>query len=178
ELPEEAKSYYKDKTSSSSGTSEGVGPTVKKADIIEGVDIGRREVKDYDFSDSSLSGLTIKSWEALNKKDEQALLAYTARCFELYTQQAKDQQARLSDFAPAGSEGENEALNNVAVCYFMLGEFYKHKKDWQKSAENYKKAVDNFYFAQYWDPRGWWWKPSQISEGEIEKINTGYYDKQ
>ncbi|MDD5504430.1 MAG: hypothetical protein PHV77_03845 [Candidatus Omnitrophica bacterium] len=178
ELPEEAMAYYKDNTVASAGISDGVGPTVKKAEIIEGVDIGRREAKDYDFSDSSLSGLTIKSWEALNQKDEQALLAYTARCFDLYTQQAKDQQARMTDFAPSGSEAGNEALNNVAVCYFMLGEFYKHKKDWQKSVENYKKAVDNFYFAQYWDPRGWWWKPSQISQGEVEKINTGYYDKE
>jgi hypothetical protein len=177
ELPDEVRCYYKDKVSSSPGVSEGVGPTVKKADTIEGVGIGRREAKEYDFSDESSSALTVKSWEALNSKDEQALVAYTSRCIELYQEEARDQQAKLSDFAPAGSEADYESLNNVAVCYFMLGEFYKHQKDWEKSRENYKKVVDRFYFSQYWDPRGWWWKPAKISEGEIEKIDTGYYEK-
>ena len=177
ELPDEAKDYYKDNVASSSGVSEGVGPTVKKAETIEGVDIGRRETKEYDFTDETSSALTVKSWEALNKKDEQALLAYTSRCIELYTEPARDEQAKLDDFAPAGSEATYESLNNVAVCYFMLGEFCKYKKDWEKARENYKKVVDKFYFAQYWDPRGWWWKPAEISKGEIEKIDSGYYEK-
>jgi len=177
ELPEGTKDYYKDNVASSTGVSEGVGPTVKKAETIEGVDMGRREAKEYDFTDESSSALTVKGWESLNKKDEQVLLAYTSRCIELYTEEARDQEAMLDDFAPAGSEAAYESLNNIAACYFMLGEFYKYKKDWEKSRENYKKVVDKFYFAQYWDPRGWWWKPANISEDEIEKIDTGYYEK-
>ena len=177
-MPEGTKDYYKDNVASSSGVSEGVGPNVKKAETIEGVGMGRREAKEYDFTDESSSALTVKSWEALNKKDEQALLAYTSRCVELYTEEARDQEAKLDDFAPAGSEAAYESLNNIAVCYFMLAEFYKYKKDWAKSRENYKNVVDKFYFAQYWDPRGWWWKPAKISEDEIEKINTGYYEKE
>jgi len=176
ELPDEARDYYKDRLVAVCGVSEGVAPSEKKAEIIEGVDIGRRDAKEYDFSDEAISALTAKSWEALNKKDEQALLAYTSRCIELYLEPARDEQAKLSDFAPVGSEAAYEYLNNVAVCYFMLGEFYKYKKDWALSRENYKKVVDKFYFAQYWDPRGWWWKPSHISQGEIEKIDTGYYE--
>jgi hypothetical protein len=176
-VPEGLKGYYKDKVADSRGISGGVGPTVKKAETIKGVDIGRRETKGYDLKDESSSALTIKSWEALNKRDEQALLAYTSRCIELYAEKARDQQARLDDFAAAGSESDYESLNNVAACYFMLGEFYKHKKEWERSRENYKKVIDNFYLAQYWDPRGWWWKPARISEGEIEKIDAGYYEK-
>ncbi len=177
ELPEDIKGYYKDNVAGSPGISEGVPPTVKKADTKEGVDMGRREAREYDFSNESPEALTAKSWEALNKKDEHAVLAYTSRCIELYQEDAKDQEAKLDDFAPSGSEMDYEALNNVAVSYFIRGEFYKHKKDWKESRKNYKKAIDNFYFAQYWDPRGWWWKPSEISEGEIEKIDSGYYEK-
>ena len=176
EMPDEVRGYYKDSVSSAPGHSDGVAPTVEKARTIEGVDIGRRETAEYDFSDESSSALTVKSWEALNKKDEQALLAYTSRCIELYTEEAQNQQAKLSDFAPAGSEAVYESLNNVAVCYFMLGEFYKHKKDWEESREYYKQAADKFYFSQYWDPRGWWWKPGNISAGEVEKIDEGYYE--
>jgi tetratricopeptide (TPR) repeat protein len=177
ELPDEVRGYYKDRVSSAPGYSDGVAPTVEKAKTIEGVDIGRRETAEYDFSDESVLALAVKGWEALNKKDEQALLAYTSRCIELYQEEARDQQAKLSDFAPPDLRGSYEALNNVAACYFMLGEFYKYQKDWDKARENYKKVVDKFYFSQYWDPRGWWWQPGKISEGEIEKIDTGYYEK-
>jgi tetratricopeptide (TPR) repeat protein len=176
ELPDEIRGYYKDSVGSAPGASEGVAPTVEKARTIEGVDIGRREAAEYDFSDESVLALAVKAWEALNRKDEQALLAYTSRCIELYQEKARDQQAELDDFASADSRGSYEALNNVAACYFMLGEFYKDQKDWDRARENYKKVVDNFYFSQYWDPRGWWWQPGKISESEIEKIDTGYYE--
>ncbi len=177
ELPDGVRDYYKDNVGNSPGASEGVPPTVKKADTKEGVDIGRREAREYDFTNESSGALIAKSWEALNKKDEQAVIAYTSRCIELYKDEAKDQQAKLSDFAPSGSETDYEALNNIAVSYFIRGEFYKHKKDWKESRKNYKNVIDNFYFAQCWDPRGWWWKPSEISEGEIEKIDSGHYEK-
>jgi tetratricopeptide (TPR) repeat protein len=177
DLPDEVRGYYKDKVSSAPGASDGVAPTVEKAKAVEGVDIGRREGAEYDFSDESVLALTVKGWEALNKKDEQALLAYTSRCIELYQEEARDQQAKLTDFASPDLRGSYEALNNVAACYFMLGEFYKQKKDWDKARENYKKVVDKFYFSQYWDPRGWWWQPGKISKDEIEKIDTGYYEK-
>ena len=176
ELPEGVRDYYKDNVASSPGTSEGVPATVKKADVTEGVDMGRRETKEYDFSDESPGALMAKAWEALNKKDEQAIIAYTSRCIELYEEDAKDQEAELDAFAPSGSEADYDALNNVAASYFIRAEFYKYKKDWKESRKNYKKVIDNFYFAQYWDPRGWWWKPAEISEGEIEKIDTGYYE--
>jgi hypothetical protein len=176
ELPEGAKQYYKDKVASSPGVSEGVGPT-KKPDVQQGVEIGRRESKEFDFGDETSGNLTIKAWEALNNKDELAVVAYTSRCIELYEPKAKEEQASLKDFAPSGSEKNFQYLNDIAACYFIVGEFYKYKKDWEKSKAAYQKAVDNFSFAQYWDPRGWWWKPAEISKGEIEKIKSGYYEK-
>lgn len=176
ELPKGLKGYYKDKVSSAPGTSKGVGPT-KKPQTQEGVDIGRRESEEYDFSDESSSALTMKAWKALNKKDQNATLAYTSRCIEFYGAKAKEEQASLSDFAPSGSEGVYQHLNDVAACYFIQGEFYKYNKEWEKAKAAYKKVVDEFSFAQCWDPRGWWWKPAEISKGEIEKIASGYYEK-
>jgi len=176
DLPEGTKDYYKDKVSSSPGKSEGIGPT-QKAQTRQGVDIGRRETKEYDFSDESAAALTAKAWEALNNKDKGGVTAYTSKCITLYEDKAKDQEALLDDFAPSGSEAKYEYLNNVAACYFIRGELYKHFKDWKEAKAAYEKVVNNFFFAQYWDPRGWWWKPADISKGEIEKIDTGYYEK-
>jgi len=176
EMPIGAKAHFEDRVASSPGYSEGVGPT-DKPKTQEGVDIGRRETKEYDFSNEESGALVVKSWEALNKKDEDAIIAYTSRCIELYEEPAKNQEGILKNFATAGSEADYQLLNDIAVCYFIRGEFYKYNQAWDKAKANYQIVVDDFYHAQYWDPRGWWWKPSEISEGEIEKINTGYYEK-
>ena len=176
ELPKEIKSYHKDRVLSTPGASEGVGPT-QKGVVQEGVDIGRREAKEYDFTDESSAALTIKAWDALNKKDEGSILAYTSRCMELYEENAKNQQQSMSGFAPSGAEKNYQHLNDIAACYFIQAEFYKYKRQWQESRAAYQKIVDEFSFAQYWDPRGWWWKPAEISKDEVKKIDSGYYEK-
>ena len=176
ELPENLKEYFKDNVASTPGVSEGVGPT-EKPTTQKGVDIGRRETQEYDFSDESIVVLMQKAWQALNAKDETATLAYTDRCIELYSLKAKNEQALLKDFAKSGSEAENEYLNNICAAYFIRGELYKHYRNWDKSKDNYRIAVNDYYFGQYWDPRGWWWKPAEISKDEIKKIESGYYEK-
>ena len=147
ELPDEAKEYFKDKVSSSPGISEGVGPTCKPQ-TQQGVDIGRREAKEYDFGDESSPTLMMKAWEALNKKDEAGVLAYTGRCIELYEKKAKEEEASLKDFAQAGSEKDYSRLNDVAAAYFIQGELYKFLKAWDKAKEAYQKVVSDFSFAQ------------------------------
>jgi len=170
-----AKGYYKDRGALSPGTSEGVGPTQKKITAEKILDLGRRETKEYDFADNTSSTLTIKAWEALNKKDEKGVLVYTQRCIELYEQEAKKQAKTLTDFADTNSIDMYKDMNNVSTCYFIKGEFFKYQKNWPKAIESYKALVDNFPFAQYWDPRGWYWRPAEIAKDEIRKINEGYY---
>ncbi|MFH1867920.1 MAG: hypothetical protein ABH843_03015 [Candidatus Omnitrophota bacterium] len=177
ELPPGAKGYYKDRVSSSPGRSEGVGPT-EKPEMQKGAVIGRRETNAYDFSDESSEALSLKAFEVLNKKDEAGVLAYTSRCIELYEEKARSQNASLKDFASSGSEDKYPFLNDVAACYFIIGELYaKHKKELDKARLAHQRVLDDFYFGQYWDPRGWWWKVSEKSKGEIEKIDAGYYDE-
>jgi len=98
ELPENLKEYFKDNVSSAIGSSEGVGPT-EKPKVTEGVDIGRRETNEYDFSDESIVTLMQKAWQALNAKDQTATLVYTDRCIELYSEKARKEQVLLKDFA-------------------------------------------------------------------------------
>ncbi|MFC1807992.1 hypothetical protein ACFL0T_06475 [Candidatus Omnitrophota bacterium] len=175
EMPQGAKEYFKDRVASAPGTSKGVGPT-QKPTTQKGVDVGRRETKEYDFSNESSLALVAKAWEALNNKDEGGVIAYTSRSIELYEKEAKAQQSSLKDFAQSGSEEKYQYLNDIAACYFMRGEFYKYNKSWAKSKAAYRKVVNDFSFAQYWDPRGWWWKPAEISKDEIVKIDEGYYE--
>ncbi len=170
-----AKRYFKDKVAASPGISEGVGPTLKEAPSEKIIDLGRREAKEYDFGDESLKTLTVKSWEALNNKDGNAVLAFTQRCIELYADQAKKQAGLLNDFADAANVDSYQQMNCVGTCYFIRGEFFKYIKDWPKAIQAYQTLVENFPFAQYWDPRGWYYKPAEIAKDEIRKINEGYY---
>ncbi len=170
-----AKGYFKDRVALVPGASEGVGPTLEEAPAEKIIDLGRREAKGYDFGDESLKTLTIKSWEALNDKDENAVLVFTQRCIELYADEAKKQSAKLSDYPDGANIDSYQQLNYIGACYFIRGEFFKYIKDWPKAIQAYQVLVENFPFAQYWDPRGWYYKPAEIAKEEIRKINEGYY---
>jgi len=170
------KGYFKDKTVAVAGVSAGVGPVLKEIPTEQIPDFGRREATEYDLGDSSSDTLTVKAWEALSKKDERGVLLYTGRCIELYSEQAKTQGAGLTNYPSQNNMEMFKQMNDLGACYFIRGEFFKYKKDWQKSTEAYQTLIDEYPFAQYWDPRGWYWKPAEIAKDEIRKINEGYYE--
>ena len=81
----------------------------------------------YNFGDYRSETLVGKAWDALNKGDTEAVLAYTNKCLELYAEQGKKMQASLKEYP----QGSNEqifaywALNDVATSLFIQGESYR-----------------------------------------------------
>ncbi|MBU3934216.1 MAG: hypothetical protein KKH11_06095, partial [Candidatus Omnitrophica bacterium] len=57
------------------------------------------------------------------------------------------------------------------TCYFIRGEALMRQNKWQEAREIFRIVVENFSFAQYWDPRGWFWKVAEKSEETITKID-------
>jgi len=127
--------------------------------------------RQYDFGDESSTYLTIKAWEALGKKDYEAVWAYTQKCIDLYRDGARRQQSSLSAFPPREKQSVFNALNNVATCYFIRGEALMRQNKWQEARQIFRIIVEDFSFAQYWDPRGWFWKVAEKSEETITKID-------
>jgi len=131
--------------------------------------------KAYDFGDNRSVTLTTKAWEALNKGDVEAVLAYTNKCAELYGEEAKKMQASLKDFV----KGSNQdifnywALNDVGTCLFIQGEAFRKANMEEEAKEAYKKVIDNYSFAQCWDPKGWFWKPTDAAQERLAAIDTG-----
>jgi tetratricopeptide (TPR) repeat protein len=76
----------------------------------------------YDFGDYTSQTLTTKAWEALAKSDTKGVELFTKKCIELYEKDAKEQQASLTEFPPKDKTFNYWALNDVATCYFILGE--------------------------------------------------------
>ena len=127
--------------------------------------------RQYDFGDHSSAYLTMKAWEASGKKDYQAVWAYTQKCTDLYRNEAVRQQNSLTVFPSAEKQSVFSALNNVATCYFIRGEVLMRQEKWPQARNTFQIVIDQFGFAQYWDPRGWYWKVAEKSEESIEKID-------
>jgi len=122
----------------------------------------------YDFGDFTSQTLTVKAWDVLGKADHRGGELYTKKCIELYEEEAKKQQAALTDFAPKDKAFDNWALNDVATCYFILGESLLAQKRYQEAKAAFERVVNDFSFAQCWDPKGWFWK---VAVGSRERLN-------
>ncbi|MCK5708653.1 MAG: tetratricopeptide repeat protein [Candidatus Aureabacteria bacterium] len=123
-----------------------------------------------DFGDYTSETLAGKAWQALGSGDNDAAIVYARKCIQLYRKKAAEDQAKLDGYAPKEKAFDYWALNDVGSCFFIMGDAYVLKKDSKKALEAYKKLVEEFSYAQCWDPKGWFWKPAVAARGKINKI--------
>jgi len=124
----------------------------------------------YDFGDYTSQTLTTKAWQALQQNDHKGVELFTKKCIELYEGEAKKQQAALTGFLPKDKGFDAWALNDVATCYFILGDSLMAQKRSQEAKAAFQRVVDDFGYAQCWDPQGWFWKVAVAARGRINKI--------
>ena len=125
-----------------------------------------------DFGDYSSVTLQVKSWEALGEGKYADALMYTNKCIELYEEKAREMQASLSAKPSSDVVNEYWALNDVGTCYFIMGEVLI-KLDRKKEAMAAFKAVrDDLYYAQAWDPKGWYWSPADAAYPKVQMLEA------
>ncbi len=126
-----------------------------------------------DFGDDKSATLTTKAWQALADKDLEAVLAYTNRCLDLYGDKAREMQASLTEFPWESKEKifEYWALNDVGTCLFIQGEALRNAGKIEEAKKAYQKLVDEFYYAQCWDPSGgFFWKPAEAAQQKLDEL--------
>ncbi len=125
-----------------------------------------------DFGDYTSMTLTVKAWEALGNKDLDSVVAYTNKCLELYEAKAKEMQESMTEYAWESKDKifSYWALNDVGTCLFIRGEAYLNAGNKEEAKKNFKKLVDDYYFAQCWDPKGWFWKPAEGAQQKLEAL--------
>jgi len=125
-----------------------------------------------DFGDYSSAGLTGKAWEALKVKDLEAVLAYTNKCLEMYKDKAKEMQESLTEYAWESQDKVFSywALNDVGTSLFIQGEAYRDAGKPEEAKKAYKKLVDEYFYAQCWDPQGWFWKPAEAAQQKLDEM--------
>lgn len=141
---------------------------------------GTKSAVAYDFGDYRSATFASRAWEALDKGDIEAVLAYTNKCIELYGEQAKKMQAGLKDYVKSKNEGgsdqdvfANWALNDIATCLFIQGEAYRKAKMNDEAKEVYNKIIKEYTFGQCWDTKGWFWKPAEAAKEKLAALESG-----
>ena len=125
-----------------------------------------------DFGDYTSETLTVKAWEALKNNDLDSVLAYTGKCLTLYEAKAKEMQASLKEY-PWESKDKifsYWALNDVGTCLFIQGEAFRKAGKNHEAKDAYKKVISEYSFAQCWDPQGWFWKPAEGAQRQLDEL--------
>ena len=123
-----------------------------------------------DFGNHSSETLTTKAWEALTAKNYAMVDAYTAHCIELYSAQAAEMQAGLTDFAPTATASTLWALNDVGTCYYIRGQAFEAQGKNKEALAAYQALVKDFGFAQTWDTKGWFWQPAGAAKQRVQVL--------
>jgi len=111
-----------------------------------------------------------KAWNASSEKDLEALDKITQGCIEHYAQAAKAEQVSLKCLAGRDKAGEYVALNDVATCLFVRGEAYFKVGQYNKAKQDLGQIIQDYSFAQAWDPRGWFWSVEEKAQAILDKI--------
>jgi len=127
-----------------------------------------------DFGDYSSSYLTTQAWKALGNDDSEAVLAYTDKVLELYEEKARAMQDSMTEYAWESQEAifAQWALNDVGTALFIKGESYKKAGEHDKAKVAYKELVNSYYYAQCWDPNGWFWKPAEAAQQSLDELGS------
>lgn len=125
-----------------------------------------------DFGDYSSAFLASQAWKSLESNDVDSVKVYTDKVMELYDEQAKTMQNSLTEYAWESNDEifKYWALNDVGTALYVRGEVLKKSGDVDGAKEAYKMLVDEYYYAQCWDPNGWFWKPAEAAQQALEEL--------
>ena len=127
-----------------------------------------------DFGDYTSAQLVQKAWVALAANDVKSVAAYTGKAVDLYAAKAKEMQASLKEYTWESKEKTMSywALNDVGTALFIQGEAYRNAGKKAEATQAYKKLINEFFFAQCWDPGGWFWKPAEAAQQKLGELDN------
>ena len=116
--------------------------------------------------------IIIRAWEAWGAKDYDKAFYWTDKCIEVYSEEAKKEQALLTGLPSTDAMDQYETLNAVGTSFFIQGEAYLSQGKIEEAKKVFNTAIQDYSYAQNWDPRGWYWSVKEKSIASLEKIET------
>lgn len=87
---------------------------------------------------------------------------------------AREMQASLKAKAPKDKVHDYWALNDVGTSYFIRGGALAKLGRKAEAIAAYKVVRDDLYFAQTWDPKGWFWSPADAAHPKIDALSGDF----
>jgi len=128
-----------------------------------------------DFGDYSSAFLVGQAWKALSDNSLDSAITYCDKVLEMYEAKAKEMQVSLTEYPWQSREQifRYWALNDVGTALFIKGEVFKKTGKNDKAKASYQKLINDFFYAQCWDPNGWFWKPAEAAQQKLDELNEG-----
>lgn len=136
------------------------------------VSVALADGHELDYGDYTSVTLQVKSWEALGAGEYEAALKYTDKCAELYEEEARAMQASLAAKPAPDDVHDYWALNDVGTCYFIKGEALTKLRRYAEAMAAYRVVRDELYYAQAWDPKGWFWSPADAAYPKVAMLEA------
>jgi predicted negative regulator of RcsB-dependent stress response len=136
-----------------------------------------------DFGNYTSETLTTNAWRAMDRGDYATALIYTDKCIELYKDEALKMQADIhvkrqhADVKKKQTNQEvfaNWALNDVGTSYFIKGEALMNMGKEEEAVEAYKVVMNQLYYANTYDPQGWFWSPAEAATKKVVTLSQDF----
>ena len=114
--------------------------------------------------------VTAKAWSALGRKDWNAAIAHADHAIRTWGAQARQTNRRLKGFASAKDAKKYANLNEVGTCLMLKGDALRQKGDVKGAIAAYQLLLDQYTYAQVWDPKGWFWKPAESARKNLVSL--------
>lgn len=127
-----------------------------------------------DFGDYSSSFLVGQAWRVLPtaKEDIDTLITYTDKVLNLYEEKAKEMQNSLTEYPWQSKEQifRYWALNDVGTALYIKANGLAKAGKTDESKKVYQTLIDDYFYAQCWDPQGWFWKPAEAAQEALDSL--------
>ncbi len=130
--------------------------------------------------------MVVQAWKASESgKPDQAIEQATATIQEWSSWALQLQQKKQHEVGrPIDYSGEPQekraifsywALNDVGAAYFILGKAYDEKHDYSNAVRAFQQLVNHYSLAQVWDPKGWFWSPTEAVSNDFVQRDPQHY---
>ncbi|MFP4473680.1 MAG: glycoside hydrolase family 2 TIM barrel-domain containing protein [Candidatus Omnitrophota bacterium] len=111
-----------------------------------------------------------QAWELSNQGKLEELNDLVEECLKYYKEAALVQQKGLEDFPTVTQRAEYQILNDVGTILFIRAEALMNYGRTEEAVKRFEEIIEQFPWAQAWDPRGWFWSVKEKSQDSIKVI--------
>ena len=111
--------------------------------------------------------VTAKVWEAMGREDWNTAIAHADRVIRIWGPQARRSNNQLKGYAPTKEAQKYGSLNEVGLSLLLKGDALSKKGDKAGAKKAYQTLLDQYTYAQVWDPKGWFWKPAEEARKKL-----------